>query len=42
MAEKLDVPPAVIKRLANHIPMNDQTLKYIILDLDRLRFLALR
>jgi integrase len=37
MAEKLEVPSGVIKKLANHCDRNDATQNYIVHDRDRLR-----
>lgn len=37
MAEKLDVPHYALKKLANHIPLNDVTANYVVLDIERLR-----
>ncbi|CAN5475979.1 tyrosine-type recombinase/integrase [soil metagenome] len=37
MAERLDVPHYALKKLANHIPANDVTAGYIVIDVERLR-----
>lgn len=38
MGEKLNVPIYVLKRLVNHNVANDMTGKYLVLDMERLRF----
>jgi hypothetical protein len=38
MGEKLDVPTYALKRLVNHSVSNDMTGRYLILDVERLRF----
>jgi integrase len=38
MAEKLDVPLYALKRLVNHSVSNDMTGRYLVLDIERLRF----
>jgi hypothetical protein len=38
MGEKLDVPTYALKRLVNHRVSNDMTGRYLILDLDWLRW----
>jgi integrase len=37
MAERLDVPHYALKKLANHVPSNDVTAGYVVIDVERLR-----
>jgi integrase len=37
MAERLDIPHYALKKLANHVPQNDVTAAYVVIDVERLR-----